>query len=139
MRLKLANVNKSAKKVLEQLTEGLVKIEDHRKVSTSEAFMPVCVELIGFLYENPVFSVAHYFEQNGDLMADPEMTFGRSKGGEFAPFSFKQDSLGIFKESVIHSPTEGDPDRFLIDPVMQRDQATFANVWMRNIKEQQFL
>ena len=42
----------------------------------SSGLMRLCVELVGRGPNGkPLVSVAHYYEQNGDLVADPEMTF----------------------------------------------------------------
>src|SRR5580704_17247031 len=45
----------------------------------------------------PAISVAHYGEQNGDLMRDPEMCFelGFAEGPHLEPFYFRNDYLGI--------------------------------------------
>jgi hypothetical protein len=47
----------------------------------------------------PAISVAHYGEQNGDLMRDPEMCFELSKpiDGDFIldPFYWRNDYLGV--------------------------------------------
>ena len=45
----------------------------------------------------PAISVAHYGEQNGDLMRDPEMCFelGFAVGAHLTPFYFRNDYLGI--------------------------------------------
>ena len=38
--------------------------------------MRLCIELVGTGPNGrPLVSVAHYYEQQGDLIADPEMTF----------------------------------------------------------------
>ena len=38
--------------------------------------MPVSVEVVGTRPQGAlIVSIAHYYEQNGDLMADPEATF----------------------------------------------------------------
>lgn len=43
---------------------------------TSEGYMALCIETIGSSPDGtPLISLAHYGVQNGDLMADPEMTF----------------------------------------------------------------
>ena len=62
--------------VFRVLTEGLSQVGDHRKISNNQCFMPVSVEVVGTTPQNAlIVSVAHYYEQNGDLMADPEVTF----------------------------------------------------------------
>ena len=67
-------VGKFAEQILKTLVEALKDVEDHKKVDNSGgAFMPVSVEFIGKCRLGDLFSVAHYYEQNGDLMRDPEM------------------------------------------------------------------
>ena len=65
-------------KIVELLVDGDLKLDNAVGV-----FMPLVMEKImdqpGF---EAVYSLAHYGKQNGDLMADPEMTFGL-KDGEF--------------------------------------------------------
>ena len=63
------------------------------------------------------------------------MTFLKSHEGNFYPLSFKQDSLGAYTESVLfkNRALHGIYER------VQKDHARFANVWMKNIKEQQGL
>ena len=59
-------------KIVELLFDEYVKLDN-----AAGAFMPLVVEKImdqpGF---EAVYSLAHYGKLNGDLMADPEMTFG---------------------------------------------------------------
>jgi len=45
----------------------------------------------------PAISVAHYGEQNGDLMRDPEMCFelGSADGPHLDPFYFRNDYIGV--------------------------------------------
>lgn len=72
----LRPVSQSAETVLEQLVEPLDEPGASRKVdNASGAFMCVCVERVEETQYGPVFSVAHYYEQNGDLVPDPDVTF----------------------------------------------------------------
>ena len=113
------------------MDEGYVKIDN-----TGSSYMPVSVETI---FDNDKFmivSVAHYYEQNGDLMADPEMLFIYIKGiDQFFPSYFKQDNVGMEQESVIMEKNEIKG----IKVKMQSDHTTFANAWLKNIKYQQKL
>ena len=76
-----------------------------------------------------VISIAHYGEQSGDLMADPEMEFTIIRS-DYYPISVRNDYLckhnSIFEDDGINLP-------------LQHDLTTFANQWMRNITEQQNL
>jgi len=119
-------------KMVSMMEEGYIKIDN-----TDSSFMPVSVEVV---FENDkymIISVAHYYDQNGDLMADPEMCFIQLKGmGLFMPSYFKQDGfLGREQESVLFE------DGIIkgIRTQMQADHTSFANMWLRNIKNQQNL
>jgi hypothetical protein len=130
-------LNTKAKLVAQKLYEAMysgphMKHEGYAKIDTSE-FMAVSVEFIGEIpgYGN-VISVAHYGVQNGDLMADPEMTFVIVQG-DYYPISFRNDYLGINQEVFRYK--DGKPTH--IKPKLQSDLTTFANSWMKNIQEQQ--
>jgi hypothetical protein len=92
----------------------------------SGGIMAVQVEKINSLY-----SVAHYYKQNGDLMADPEMTFVVFDDLVF-PASFTQHNLGIYEESMTWAN-----GGWTLDPTLQKQHADFANQWFKNIKNQQ--
>ena len=99
------------------------------KIDNTQCFMPVCVERIQTLSGEDGISIAHYFVQNGDLMADPEMEF-IIKDNEVYPISFKLDSLGIFQYAKLSETQKNEK--------LQKELTCFANQWMRNIKLQQF-
>ena len=124
-----ATATKTLNKMVSMLEDGYIKIDN-----SDGSFMPVSVEQI---FENEkfrIFSVAHYFEQNGDLMADPEMCFINIKAvGSFLPSYFKQDNIGMEQESII---IENDVIKGY-RAKMQADHSSFANMWLRNIKNQQ--
>ena len=122
---------------MDKLTEGVNnQISDHKKIDNTEgAFMPVHVECGNQCNLGVIYSVAHYYEQNGDLMRDPDMEFIKGSDGEYYPISFWQDAPPIRKEVVVWKDGE-------IIGWMGKEQAelvTFANTWMKNIKEQQGL
>jgi hypothetical protein len=127
-------VGKFAENVLKTLVSGLNDVGDHKKVDQSGgAFMAVCVEFVGKCKLGDLFSVAHYYEQNGDLMRDPEMVFLRGADGRFYPTYFRQDGgLCIEQESA-------DVEKGTFRPAMQAEHASFAGLWMKNIREQQHL
>lgn len=130
----MQTVNQNTAAILDLLTQGLNRLGDHCRIENNPAFMPVCVERISETAFGPIFSVVHYYEQNGDLMRDPEMTFLRLPDGSYSPLSYQQDGLGLYQESVIFDEN-GNPEKFI--PSMQRNHALFAEQWMKNIKEQQ--
>ena len=119
-------------KMVSMLEDGYIKINN-----TGSSFMPVSVEAIFDNEKYMVVSVAHYYEQNGDLMADPEMLFIYNKAMKvFFPSYFKQDGfMGSEQESVIME--NGEIKGYKAK--MQADHSSFANQWLRNIKSQQNL
>ena len=127
-------IGKDAKEVM--LTVVGMLVEGYVKLNNAEgAFMPLVVEKImdvpGF---EAVYSLAHYGKQNGDLMADPEMTFGLLEG-EFYPLSFRNDYLGFYQEVMSYC----DGQEPVCNEKLQRELAEFAALWLRNIKVQQEL
>lgn len=102
-----------------------------------KSFMPVSVER---LFRIPTFdehfAISHTYEQNGDLMRDPEMEFV-VKDGKYFPVTFRQDNLGIMQEVLVYRDSDGTPARY--NQTLQRDLVEFGNMWMININEQQHL
>ena len=82
----------------------------------ADGFMPLVIEKCG---ENHL-SVAHYYEQRGDLMRDPEIVFSLADG-EWTPFEFRQDP-------AFH---QYDKDGLDIGP--------FLKQWNSNIRKQGFV
>ena len=129
-------INHKAQAVMDRLTTGITEENSHIQIDNNEpdsGIMPVIVEWVGDCKLGDVFSIAHYYKQEGDLMADPEMTFLKANGKYF-PLSIKMDGLGVYREGVIWE--DGEP-RY-INTREQRDEAVFAGTWMENIKFLQF-
>ena len=84
----------------------------------------------------PAISVAHYGEQNGDLMRDPEMCFelGFAVGAHLTPFYFRNDYLGIeqFSRTI-----EG--DNYVFDRDLYDQHEKFAGLWDKNLSRQGFI
>jgi len=86
----------------------------------------------------PAISVAHYGEQNGDLMRDPEMCFELSDplgmGWILASFYFRNDYMGVEQYSRTR---EG--DNYVFAPGLLREHESFARTWDKNLRAQGFL
>jgi hypothetical protein len=91
------------------------------------AYEPLCIEVIG----ERLVSVAHYFEQHGDLVPDPEMVFCTYPDRQWVPVEI---TMAIGRRRVASEVEDGRVARF--SPREQADQAGFANVWARNLREQ---
>ena len=85
----------------------------------------------------PALSIAHYGEQNGDLMRDPEMCFELSFAGGIAdlnPFYYRNDYIGCEQWSRFITGTD-----YAYARLLHRQHVSFARVWDRNLQAQGFL
>ena len=129
----MQHLNDKATAIFRKLTEGLRKVGDHRKWDdASGSFMAACVEIIGRTGLGPLVSVAHYYEQNGDLMRDPDVVFLIGADQHIYPISFRQDGLGIDQEAAYV-----EDGVWKVRTKMQAEITRFCNMWMRNIDDQQ--
>lgn len=120
------SINEKSKLIMEKLIalldDGYLKLDN-----ASGTFIPLVMEKVtdepGF---TAVYSLAHYGEQNGDLMADPEMTFGESDH-EFYPLSFRNDYVGVYQEVIAEQ----------VNLKRQKELAEFTAIWLMEIVEQQ--
>ena len=86
-------------------------------------FDRLCIEKIGV---NRI-SVAHYFEQNGDLIADPDVELHYPS---WVPTGITQAFFGYRTKFI-----ERDGQTF-IDTRFHKDVSSFLTLWARNIKAQ---
>ncbi len=84
----------------------------------------------------PAISVAHYGEQNGDLMRDPEMCFelGSVGGPYLDSFYWRNDYLGI--EQWSRFLRDG---QYVCHVELYREHESFAALWDKNLSEQGFV
>ena len=86
---------------------------------------------------NPTLSVAHYGEQNGDAMRDPEMLFQMAEiSGQISlvPYYFRNDYVGIEQDSRLNQDGVA-----LVRPRLLREHQRFARLWDRNLRAQGFV
>lgn len=84
----------------------------------------------------PVYSVAHYGEQNGDLMRDPDVTMGVDREtGTVEPLTYQNDYIGRYWE-VYTDFVDGKPTKYY--PAMKKDLAAMVTAWAKNIKAHGF-
>jgi hypothetical protein len=141
-------LNKQATEIFRRLIASM-NGKQHLKIK-NEPYMPLTIEQIGQGISTPFgtgtqYSLCHYYEQNGDLMQDPEMCFivagtaGTGNDGSglvtIIPYMFQQANLAIYQESII---IEDNRLEEIIER-MQADHTDFANQWLINIKRQGFL
>ena len=87
---------------------------------------------------SPALSVAHYGEQNGDLMRDPEMCFELSKPPlcdvELVPYYWRNDYMGVEQYSRYL-----DGANYVFAPDLYKQHREFAALWDKNLPAQGFL
>jgi len=101
-------------------------------------FMALVIEAIGVgPLGSPAISVAHYGEQNGDLMRDPEMCFELSKPPlcslELVGYYYRNDYMGVEQYSRYIDGTN-----YVFVPGLYEQHRKFARLWDRNIHAQGF-
>ena len=84
----------------------------------------------------PAISVAHYGEQNGDAMRDPEMCFelGVSGGAHLSAFYYRNDYRGV--EQWSRNIVSGN---YIYLPALHQQHESFAETWDANLRHQGFL
>ena len=89
-------------------------------------YMPLTIQRIA---ENEI-AIAHFYELNGDLMYDPEMTFRiDAEKGTLEPLTFRQD--GGFP---LYQEVYPEPGKWI--PKLRNDLNAFAEQWLKNIEQQ---
>ena len=121
------HVSNKAAEMLDTLTKGLEIGEAYKIDNSKGSFMAVHVDRLS----ETVYSVAHYYSQNGDRCCDPDMTFHRTDSGQWIPVTY-QDSFG-YQVAVYFE--DGKISKFA--PGRVRANRTFAATWMENIRNQQ--
>lgn len=82
-------------------------------------YMPLVIEVLGATRE---VSVAHYFQQNGDAMRDPEYVFETHK---WRPIEVTMDPIGFYHRS---------PKGYYL----AGGASEFCTMWAQNIRRQGF-
>ena len=132
----MKSINQKARQVMDTLTGFIHGANDHKQIDNAKGtFMAVHVEYVTNCSLGQIFSIAHYYEQNGNMMRDPDIEFIKGGDGEYYPISFWQDAPLKRDDSVEWE--DGEITR--INPKMQAALVSFANIWMKNIKEQQVI
>lgn len=117
--MKTPYLTATAARTFATLTAGL-EPGHARKIDNGHGYMAVHVENLG----RGAYSIAHYYEQNGDLMADPDMMF-RDVDGVIVPVEITQAPVGRYRQfSSLREISEA---------------ASFAGQWLANIASQQGL
>jgi hypothetical protein len=105
----------------------------------NESYEPLVIERIA---EHQV-SIAHYYYQNGDAIADPDVVLFTAYA-EWAPISIQQPTVALMGCAlggyrVVAELTEDGANIARFYPQAQADVAGFCSLWARNLKAQGWL
>ena len=110
-------------KIAPEIIDGSARVISF---SAGKSFMPLTIERT---YGNEI-AIYHTFEQNGDLMFDPDMSFELdTESKTLSARSFQQSSPPIYQEAQ-----EGDN----LNHRLVRELNSFAVQWFRNIENQRY-
>ncbi len=134
----LKPLNRKAEAIFLKIIDG-VKPDMVKKIGEpGKAIMQVVIEQIYHESDyGKVYAVGHFYQQNGDRMSDPEMTFLVNKANKRVyPLTFEQH--GYFARYETNCTfTNGKLTG--IKRKTNNDHKNFANQWMENINNQQTL
>lgn len=113
----------------------VVDSHDGYRKFKSDGYMDLSMERLYYndVYGNPVYSITHYGEQNGDLMADPDMTFSVTKEGTIIPLSYRNDYIGVAQEVFVEIN-----GKKMYSQSLLKQLDDFLWMWLKNIYEQGF-
>ena len=94
---------------------------------TNAPYMPLTIERQG-----RSVTITHYFEQNGDLIPDPDMEFEIIADHLWVPVAI-QFATGHYRRAR----ETRDGQRF-INPREAQDQIKFSKMWAKNLVSQRF-
>ncbi len=103
----------------------------------NQPYMPLVIEAVDESGPMglPALSVAHYSEQNGDLMRDPEMCFelGFNDGPELNPYFYRNDYVGVeqWSRNIVR-------DHYVQLEISHKQHERFARTWDNNLRLQGF-
>jgi hypothetical protein len=135
----MKTLNKTATVIFRSIMSELNGTDYIKLDRGGESIMPLVVERIATGIDLAgsavdIYSFAHYYKQNGDLVPDPDVTFAVSKARPdfVVPMTF-QNAI-YYSEAIVQ-----ENNRWMISTKIQHDLVDFANNWMKNLKWQQDL
>lgn len=111
---------------LEMIADDLTNLPAYRK-SKSDGFMDLCMDRLHEENGKTVIALAHYFEQGGDLVCDPDMEiaiYTRDSTAEALSFQDQRRFARVYDEY-------GNKDQALADDLNQ-----FLALWLSNLLAQ---
>lgn len=121
---------------LRPILEALSRHDFHISVE-NEPYTRLAAEFLYFSdYKGrPVYYIAHYSTQNGDLMADPEIEFAVDEAAQTVePVLFRNDYTGSYDE--VYKEVDG---QMMYSQRLRVSLDAFLHTWLKNLKRQGFI
>lgn len=121
---------------LRPILGALSRSDNHISVE-NEPYTRLAAEYLYFRdYKGrPVYYIAHYSTQNGDLMADPEIEFAVDEAAQTVePVLFHNDYTGSYDE--VYKEVNG---QMMYSQRLRVSLDEFLHIWLKNLKRQGFI
>lgn len=122
-------LSKASQRIFDRLVEGLAVGQARILNNAPGVFMPLHVERL----TEDRYSLAHYYEQNGDLVPDPDGEFYRADSGAVFPSALQQCTGNYTR--ALEFGNDGKLKGYRVHAL--RELSNFARMWLRNINDQQ--
>lgn len=122
------------KQVIEEILKSRNLLESFKNLHAfhirieNSPYMDLCIERTGRWV-----CVTHYFEQNGDLVPNPDMEFEILENGSWRPVAIQHPN-GIYKVAVRY-----ENENAIVNQQELAAQESFARMWANNLLEQGFV
>ena len=126
---KVTTMKVAIEKILTELNQldAFTKSESFAIKIANKGYMPLSIERHG-----KTITVTHYYEQNGDLIPDPDMEFADIGTEEWLPVAIQQ-STGHYTQAA----TQKD-GKWMYKTRAMRELQSFSRMWARNLLTQGF-
>lgn len=110
--------------------KGELQFKDSLKLK-SGAYMDLNLDYLEKDEQGIIIAMAHNYEQNGDIMADPDMQVRIiPEMHSIEALTFQQDGMGIYQEVY--------PDPNHVNPKAKKELNAFLETWLKNLIAQGF-
>ena len=126
----LMPMSKKDSKILDRIFNDMEE-GTSKKIDNSKAYMSLSAERL----TDCLYSMAHYFKHNGDLIADPDVELLRTKNGRWYPVALQLSNgsyIRAIENCTEQGPTRGYPMRYF-------EIRSFLSMWLKNLQDQQNL
>jgi hypothetical protein len=97
----------------------------------SKGFMDLNIENIG----QNLIAISHYYEENGDLIPDPDVQIWIAPDGNYYPIAY-QNNFGYRRYAELEN---NNTSWSRADLRGQAELASFCNQWSTNLRNQEFV